>query len=172
MQILPLIVESWKSLATFPGWSEAEAETGYLWFDANLEINGVVEAGLVLHGGCYHNCPDCHVILELRIAGAFGRRQVQLQRLDWRSLNGGHRNPRVGDSEWRGRTVSNTHFHDFALNWDSERGRFRRTGLRLARDLTPPVPASFEEVLAWASDQFRITNMQIIVPPPWEDRLL
>ena len=67
---------------------------------------------------------------------------------------------------------SETHFHDFDLNWNSAKGRFYRPGLRIARELDPPEPRSFDEVLAWVSREFKIENMTIIDPPPWEGVLL
>lgn len=171
MQPFPVVVQSWKRLAAFNGWSKPD-ETGYIWFDANVQIGGVVEAGLTLHGGCYFDRPDCQVTLELRVAKTPGRRSVPLQRLDWRALRG-HTNPRVGTSEWRGRTVSETHFHEFSLNWDAERERLiRPRRLVIARELDPPIPQSFDEILAWVSSEFKFENMGIITPPPWEGLLI
>jgi len=47
-----------KAIARFPGWTGPEPETGYLWFDAPLEIEGVVEAGLLLRGGAVAHLQD------------------------------------------------------------------------------------------------------------------
>jgi hypothetical protein len=41
------LVYSKKRISAFPGWVEPEAETGYAWFDAPLEIEGVTEVGFV-----------------------------------------------------------------------------------------------------------------------------
>ena len=112
--------------------------------------------------------PDCQVTIDFRSTP--GRRHIPLHRLDWRALRG-HTNPRVGASAWSGKTVSDTHFHDFDINWDAAKERFYRSGLRLAREIDPPVPQSFDEVLAWVSREFRIGNLAIIDHPPWEGRL-
>jgi len=64
---LPVLVESWKAISFFPGWSKPEQETGYCWFDAPLEIEGVTQHGFVLHGGCYADKPECNLTFELRI---------------------------------------------------------------------------------------------------------
>jgi hypothetical protein len=110
------IFEANKTIGFFPGWSEPEVETSYIWFDAPIEIDGVTETGLVLHGGCFANRPDCHLSFELRIARSAGRRCIPIERLDWRSLEGGHTNRRKPRSNWSGRRVSETHLHDFWLN--------------------------------------------------------
>ena len=60
------LVYSDKRISTFPGWVEPEAETGYAWFDAPLEIEGVTEVAFVLHGGCYPQRPNCCITFELR----------------------------------------------------------------------------------------------------------
>ena len=100
---------------------------------------------------------DCQVTIALRVARTPGRHHIPLHRLDWRALRG-HTNPRVRASAWSGKTVSDTHFHDFDINWDAAKERFYRRGLRLAREIDPPAPQSFDEVLAWVSREFRIGN--------------
>ncbi|WP_223866109.1 hypothetical protein, partial [Salipiger aestuarii] len=107
------IFRATKEISFFPGWSRPEAETGYVFFDAPLEIGGVTETGLVLHGGCYETYPDCNVTFELRIAKSPGQRCLPMERIDWRSLSGGHSNIRGPASEWSGAKVSDTHLHEF-----------------------------------------------------------
>ena len=110
-------------------------------------------------------------LFDFRVSRTPGRHHISLHRLDWRALRG-HTNPRVGASAWNGKTVSDTHFHDFDINWDAAKGRFYRPRLRLAREIDPPVPQSFDEVLDWVSREFRIGNLEIIDPPPWVGRLI
>jgi|TARA_B100000315_G_C14398184_1_gene505212 hypothetical protein len=81
------IVEAWKTISHFPGWSDPEPETSYAWFDAPLEIDGVTETGLFLHGGAYIDQPDSHVTFELIVRQPANNRRVPLCRVDWRSLS-------------------------------------------------------------------------------------
>ena len=168
---VPAIVEAWKAISVFPGWSKPEDETGYVWFDAPLEIGGVTERGLVLHGGCYADKPNCNVTMELRFGREAGRRCMPLMRLDWRSIQGGHRNPRKGRSEWRGKRVGDTHMHDFDLNWIPEVERLRGGAVRLAKDVEEELE-TFEDVRAFVGNAFRISNIGVVTAPPWMYDLL
>jgi hypothetical protein len=156
-----------KEIGHFPGWSGPEEETGYLWFDAPIEIGGVTETGLVLHGGCLAARPECHVSFELRIARAPGRRLMPIERIDWRSLEGGHSNRRKPSSEWAGQRVSDTHLHDFWLNWSEQEKRLRSGNLRVAREIDEPLE-DFTSVLAFVGKRLRINNIQVVKFPPWE----
>jgi hypothetical protein len=160
------IFEEEKLIAYFPGWSSSEEETGYIWFDAPLDIGGVTEAGLVLHGGAYVNMPEQHVTLELIVRNLKGKRRIALARLDWRSLKGGHTNPRGGPKGLSGKRMPPTHLHDFEINHDEKKCRMS-AGLRWARPIEPEL-LSFEDVRAFAGKHFRINNMQIVDTPTWE----
>lgn len=155
-----------KAIGFFPGWSRPEAETDYIWFDAPIEIGGVAETGLVLHGGCFAHRPDCHVSLELRIARTPGRHCIPIERFDWRSLEGGHSNPRKPRSEWSGRRVSETHLHDFWLNWSEAEQRMRLGGLTMAREIQENVQ-TFQDVRAFVGNRLRINNIDVVQAPEW-----
>ena len=170
VQPFPIIMAEAKTIPLFPGWA-LEAETGYWWFDTPLEIGGVTEEGLVLHGGCYRDYPDCNVTFELRAMKRPARRRIPLARLDWRSLSGGHTNRRRGESEWSGVRVGDTHLHDFDLNWLDVEKRMRAGNLPLARDIKETL-TTFEDVRKYAGQVFRIDNMDIIDKPAWEHKLL
>lgn len=160
------IYEAEKQIGYFPGWSAPEAETDYSWFDAPLEIGGVTETGLVLHGGCFPHRPNCHVSLELRISKQSGRRCIPLERVDWRALDGGHSNPRRPRSEWAGRRVSETHLHDFWLNWVENEQRMRLGGLRTAREIGSGLQ-DFTELRSYVGKRFNIKNIDIVSEPNW-----
>lgn len=162
-----------KSIAVFPGWTDSESETGYVWFDAPLDIGGVTEPGFVLHGGCYINRPDVHVTLELRISKSLGRRTRPLERIDWRSLSGGHSNAtRKGlPKEVSGRRVSCTHLHAFELNYLYSECRMRAHDLPYAAEIDEDLD-SFESLLKYAGKRFRINNIHVVSPPSWEYNLL
>lgn len=160
------IFEADKDIGYFPGWSKPEAETDYSWFDAPIEIGGVTETGLVLHGGCYAHRPDVNLTLELRFSGRPGRRCIPLERLDWRSLEGGHSNKRKRCIQLGGPRVDDSHLHDFYMNWSDEHERMQSTGLPCARNLEKELE-SFESVREFVGIRMRINNIDIVERPPW-----
>ena len=161
------VYEAEKSISYFPGWLGPEQETSYVWFDAPIDIGGVTETGLVIHGGCYADRPECHVTLELRYQRKPGRRCRPLERLDWRSLEGGHSNPRKPPSKWAGQRVSDTHLHDFALNWSETEQRMRMGNLPTAREIKTNLN-DFQGLRCYMGKRLRIKNMDIVECPPWE----
>lgn len=165
MARLPLLVAPAKSISVFPGWADPEPETNYVWFNAPLEIGGVTEPGLVLHGGCYIHRPDCNVTFELRLGRATLHRAVALERIDWRSLQGGHTNQRRHGGD--GGRVSWTHVHLFGLNWIDTRGRMRAGNLPLAKDIDEQLN-DFADVLEFTGKQFKINNIGVVSEPGWE----
>lgn len=148
----------------FPGWSKPDPETQVVHFDAPVEIGGVTEAGLVLHGNCKIDRPDCHVSLELRIQRQPGKHAVSIERLDWRGLDGGHSNYRA-KYPYSGREVGPTHLHAFSMNYSRSEGRMRK-GLRAARGLYCE-PSTFEEVRTLAGKRMRINNIDVVERPNW-----
>jgi len=171
MLTYPELVEANKSVSVFPGWSDPEPETGYMWFDAALDILGVTE-NIVLHGGCLYRAPDMHVTFALVSRRATGLRRTSLMRLDWRSLKGGHSNKRgVGPPPWRGRRVSATHLHAFGLNWVADESRMREGDLPVAMDI-PEDLQSFEQLRSYVGKVFGISNIEVVSKPKWEYTLL
>lgn len=128
----------------------------------------VTETGLVLHGGCYHDRPDCHVTFELRISKSPGKRCLPMERIDWRSLDGGHSNIRGPQSEWSGKRVSKTHCHAFDLNWSGQPERLQKRGLTVAREIDEETLNSFEDVRSYAGNRFRINSIDVVHRPGWE----
>ena len=129
------VFEAEKSISYFPEWSQPESETGYVWFDAPIEIRGVTKTRLVLHGGCYSHLPECTVSFELRYLKTPGKRCLPIERVDWKS-QGGHSNPRKPRSDWSGQRVSETHLNEFILNWSESKKRMRSGTLPTAREIS------------------------------------
>lgn len=165
MASLKDIFEADKEIGYFPGWSKPESETDYIWFDAPIEIGGVTETGLVLHGGCYAHRPNCNVSFELRIAKTPGRRCMPIERLDWRAMEG-HSNPRRPKSDWSGKRVSETHLHDFWLNWSENEQRIRMGGLAVAREIKEDIH-DFAQARAFIGNRLRINNIDVVSEPDW-----
>jgi hypothetical protein len=159
-----------KALATFPGWSQPEAETGFMWFMAPLEIGGVVETDFVLFGGCCANLPDKNVLFELRVGAPGNNRRIPLARIDWRSVQGGHSNRRRKGKEWSGKRVGATHYHAFESNWSVIHQRMRGKNLPQAVGLEEE-PQSFESLRKVVGNLFKINNIGIVSRPPWEYNL-
>ncbi|WP_165831093.1 hypothetical protein [Sphingomonas pokkalii] len=164
------LYKSSKRIALFPGWSAAEGETGYSRFACPLEINGVIEADFMLHGGAYKYHPDRHVTFELRIGKPGIKRKVPIARIDWRSLTGGHSNKRGPNVPWAGKRVGDSHVHGFEINWVEAEDRMR-TDLSQAEPM-PPEVQSFEALRTFAGNLFRISNIDIVEQPDWEYTLL
>lgn len=166
---IPALVSGWKNIVSFPGWSPPEKGDGYMRFSVPLEIGGIVQEGFTLQGGCYRDHPDRHVTFQLCLLTK--RRTVPLERLDWRSLQGGHTNPRGRSSEWAGRRVSKTHLHAFELNWVAQEQRMRAGNLPLAMEISEELQ-TFEQLLQFTGKRFRIKNMEIVATPEWEYKLV
>jgi hypothetical protein len=167
MHTLQALAETEKTLAVFPGWSATEPEADYLWFDAPLDIGGVTEAGFVLHGGCLRFHPDRHVTLEVRVSKRPGRGCMPLMRACWRSLKGGHSNPRRNGVKFSGVRVGSTHFHPFDLNWRPDRQRLRTGNLPFAEPIEEDFQ-SFTQFREYAGKRFRINNIGLVSIPGWE----
>lgn len=167
MQVLPSLILSEKTIAIFPGWSKPEPETGYCWFDVPLDIGGVTEPGFVLHGGCFISKPDQHVTLEVRIGRGHAKHCIPLARVDWRSLQDGHTNPRRRGAPHSGKRLPNTHFHAFELNYSAEVGHMKSGNLKMAEPISEDLQ-TFEQVRDFAGKRFRINNIDIVSKPEWE----
>lgn len=163
----PELVAALKSLAPFQGWSEPEPETGYCWFNAPLIIAGVVQQGFILHGGYLKHVPEANVTFELQAGKPGVRKKVPLARIDWRSVSGGHTNPRRSGSPVSGRRVSPSHHHAFELNWFEPERRMRGGNLPMAEDIDQSIQ-SFESLRSLVGNLFRINNIDIVPPPKWE----
>ena len=155
-----------KEIGHFPGWSNPDPESDYLWFDAPIEIYGIAEAGLVLHGGCFAHQSDHNVSFELRFLKKIGRRCIPLERLDWRSLQGGHSNPLYPRTEWSGIRVSDTHLHEFHLNFVKEEQRMRNGGLRIAREVCRPLE-TLDAAIEFVGRRLNMSNIQVVTEPSW-----
>jgi hypothetical protein len=166
MTDLPGLYHARKSIVYFPGWSRPEDETGYMTFSAPLLIGGVVEEGFNFHGGCYWRHPDKNVTFEIALGRTETRRRVELVRLEWRSLQGGHSNKRGRPSHLPKRTRA-THIHSFELNYNSAAHKMRGDNLPLAEDIDESLE-SFEELLSFVGRRFNIANVDIVERPGWE----
>lgn len=165
----PEIFAARKEIANFAGWQDPEPETGGMWFMAPLAIGGVVQDAFFLHGVCLKYAPDVNVCFELKVHGQKGKKK-SLARYEWKSLREGHTNPRKKGSPVSGLRVSRTHYHSFDLNWLEAENRLRGGNLPLAESITEE-PDSFESLRREVGKLFRINNMDVVLPPPWEYKM-
>ena len=142
-----------------------------MWFNAPLEIDGVSEPGLVLHGGCYADAADMNVVFELDYAHVDSRRKTPLIRLEWRCLSGGHSNPRKCPNSRTVPRTDSTHIHPFELNWLAHLERMRGRNLPCAENVDKPLN-SFQELLEYTGNRFKINNIDVVKTPDWEYKLL
>lgn len=166
---VPELINTDKVIISFPGWGDPTPETGVLWFNAPLDVDGVTD--MILHGECTVDLPDCAVSFELRgYAPPRPTKRSALDRIDWRPVDGGHWNPRRKSIVGSGRRVEGTHRHVFDLNWVEHEGRLRKGNLRQAIEIDEE-PQSFESLIAMVGKAFRISNMSIVSVPPWRYEL-
>ncbi len=140
-----------------------------MWFVAPLAIAGVVQEAFALHGICLKYAPERNVAFEFKALGP-KRRKIPLARYEWRSLRGGHTNPRRAGSPVSGQRVTATHFHSFDLNWLEAERRMRSGNLPQAVSVAEE-PQSFESLREEVGNLFRINNMNVVLPPPWEYKM-
>lgn len=167
------LFDSPKSLVVTPHWSKPEPN-GFSWFDAPLEVGGVTERLFVLHGGHQRDLPDAHVSFEIKIGRPGTKKRIPLARIEWRSLKGGHTNPRKGPAFLKhlyGVRVQDTHHHKFDYNYVSEEDRMRGGNLPWAEGFEEEI-VSFESLREKVGNCFGISDISLVTKPVWDYDLL
>lgn len=163
MHPFPALVDSWKAISVFPGWTVPHPLTGYIRFQCPLEIGGVTEAGLMLKGGTYSTRPECHVTIELFVL--IPGLRLPLMRIDWKG--DGHSNRRnLGPKELAGQRFPGTHLHAFELNWVADENRMRKSNLPVAMGISEELQ-SFADLRTFVGNRFKISNIDVVETPPW-----
>ena len=160
------LVNQPKLLVNFPGWQRSGHEMNSLWFDAPLEIGGIVEPSFTLHGEARLDMPDRNVGLELVYRYPNSSRRFALVRLDWLSWKGGHTNPRRRNWPLRGKRVGATHAHPFELNFLPHKRAMRPGDLPIAVEIDGELQ-TFEQARAFAGFLLGISNIELVSRPPW-----
>jgi hypothetical protein len=160
------IIGASKALIAPPTWVGPEPDTEYVWFEAPLEISGIVQPGLFLFGGAYKRRPNSAASFELRQRRPPARRYSEIERVDWRPLDGGHTIPmRKKIPYGAGKRIEGTHWYLFEYNVLSNGTLLERLPVAIE---TPYEIKSFEELVAFWERTTRITNMSLVSAPPWE----
>jgi hypothetical protein len=94
-------------------------------------------------------------------------------RIEWRPLNP-HSNKGLGPKHLRHVIQDGSHHHRFDLNWQRSQESVLRGELLIAVPLTEegPEPQNFRALLAVVGKAFRIRNIQLVTPPPWQPTMI
>ncbi len=155
-------VASEKTLIDVPAW--IARGTDGLEFSASLEMGDVTIQGLTLRGRARRSLADREVAFQLEyhhaqiIGGAVAR-------IEWRPLNP-HSNKGLGPKHLRHIIQAGSHHHPFDLNWRQSRDSVLQGHLPIAVPFDDP--NNFRALLALVGKEFRIANIQLVTPPPWE----
>ncbi|WP_256807137.1 hypothetical protein [Bradyrhizobium sp. Bra64] len=160
----PGMMAAEKTLSGRPKWEQSDS----VWFclTGSLEIDGVTIPGLELRGGACQNLPDRAVRFQVQYQPARGPCS-HLSRAEWRPM-GVHTNKAIGPPELQMLRISETHIHEFEHNWLPDEGRMRVGNLPVARPIRPDLQ-SFEEFLVFIGEAFRISGMQKVERPGWQE---
>jgi hypothetical protein len=139
-------------------------------FLSPLDIDGVTIAELALRGIAFEQRPDADVLLQLETGLPGARTREPLIRIDWKPLSPFHRNLK-GSPHLKGLIVYGTHQHPFEENWLDDAQRMRTSNLPVAMEITEAVQ-TFSEMLVYAKNLFRISDITSIAEPQWEPKLL
>jgi hypothetical protein len=161
------IFSSEKALSFAPAWILRDRH--YLSLSCPLEIDGVTIQGLELRAGARASLPDEAVRFQLQHQPAGGKIQ-HLARIEWRPISI-HNNKGLGPLELRNTIIKGCHHHEFGLNFLEASKAMRRGDLKVAVPIEETL-ADFATLLAFVGKKFRIVNMELIVMPPWQGRMV
>lgn len=162
----PGLVHAKKRIIRFPGWTSPEEETGYMSFSASLAIGGVVEEAFNLEGSCFRQHRDKHVIFELVLAKTSARRRQALERIEWRSLRGGHSNGR-GRPPGLIKRAGPDHVHSFPLNYIDHLRKMRGDNLPFAENFEDEI-SNFDKLRDYVGLRLKVDNITVVTHPDWD----
>jgi hypothetical protein len=164
---LKTIFDAQKTLAIRASWVERDS----LGLDlvCPLEMDGVVVEGLQFRACAHKRLPDERVRIQLEYHPAT-EPGGPLARIEWRPIST-HNNKARGPKEWQNRLISGCHYHRFDLNFEYAEIQVRRGNLPIAVPLNDS-PANFRDLIEFVKKEFRISNLELVVEPPWEPTLV
>lgn len=165
---LPEIADAEKELSgALPPWNEDES--GKFDITVPLEIRGITVQRLYFKAHAVKDRFEEDVTFQL-IGSASGERPVGFDRIDWRPYHI-HMNQGGCAPELRFLTLAQSHRHAFHLNWLADQKRLRAGNLPVAMPLDPE-PNSWEELLVFVGNCFKIKDLGRLEAPGWERVLL
>lgn len=159
-----------KTFSIRPDWKKS-ANDGWLRLVVPLDIDGVTVEGLRLGMYCRQSMPDQSVTLQVEyFPPKRSAKGGPLCRIEWRPMRP-HNNKGMGPQEFQFLPISGCHHHSFDLNWRHAQRQVQKGGLPIAVPIGVNL-TTFDEVLAFAGNEFRIKDLASVSPPPWEKNLL
>jgi hypothetical protein len=146
-----------------------DADGSHLRISLPLAIEFSIPEGLYLEGRCTADLPDRDVSLTLAYKPAQGL-AGPLCRIDWRPLQP-HRNNGLGSGRWRFIPIEGSQLHVFDQNLSRGVERMFRENLPIALPIEEPLQ-NFRELLSYAGQIMRVSDIQSVQPPPWSPRLV
>jgi hypothetical protein len=165
---LPEIFNAEKSLPLRPVWLEEANDR--LSLVSPLDIDGVTIEGLRFRiTAMIPRLEECVTVQVEYIPPMRDLRGGALARIEWKPLKG-HNNKNAGPLAHRNKFITASHHHRFDLNWNEQAAALRRGNLPIAVPVEPD-PATFETLVDLVRQEFRISNLDWLQPPPWQATL-
>jgi hypothetical protein len=136
---------------------------------APVAIEGVLRDRLQSRISCRSDLPDSdvHAQLQLYVPALSGYAHVQ--RVEWRP-NGSHTNGGKAQASLRFKTFQDR-WYEFGVNRRLGIVGLRQTGTMIAQAL-PHEIGTFNELLAFLEQVWKVSGVTRVPIPPWEDRLV
>jgi hypothetical protein len=131
-----------------------------------LDVEGVTIEGLTFRATAITIRPDESVTFQLEYKSPRQSKGGPFARYEWRPLRG-HNNKQIGPVELRNKVQRGSRLHDFWLNWKHSPPAVRKGHLPLS--VPCEEPASFEAAVAFVGKAFRISLIEWVQTPPWEN---
>lgn len=135
---------------------------------SSLDVDGVIFQGFRLLVKACRALPEQGVTFQ--IEHQFSDKYEPIRRIEWNPLRF-HNNKGLGDPAWQFKKFRMSHEHSFEDNWDNRRNRMLPVNLPVAYPLPEPI-RSWEELVAFVGQRYRIDGMEGVRKPKWEERLL
>jgi hypothetical protein len=164
----PMIVEATKILVPGPEWTLTKPALYEILFALD-DLSGATIDGARVRLKAIDDLPEQAVMVQLEYPQS-DRRDHAIDRINWKPIHD-HCNQGKGPEEYRFIPFEGTHRHAFDLNWLPEEGRLLVKNLPVALPVRPD-PATYQELLEFAGECFRINNLTAIEPPPWKEETL
>jgi len=131
-----------------------------------LEIDEVVEEGLLFRASALERLPDREVVFQLeyhgvKILGGTG----PLCRFEWNTLRP-HNNKGKGPKEFQFMDMEPSHVHLFEDNWCETNGALLKDNLPIARPTVESIQG-FDDAVRFAGNIFKIRNIVLVKTPEW-----
>jgi hypothetical protein len=147
----------------------ARAGFDMLEMTAPVATSGVLRDGLQARISCRSDLPDCDVHAQLQVYAPALSGYAHVQRVEWKP-NGPHTNGANAPAKLRFKTFHDR-WYEFGVNRRLGIIGLRQTGNMIAQAL-PYKIGTFNELLAFLEQVWKVSGLSRVPIPPWEDRLV